>query len=365
MKNVFDKSKKILVTGGAGFIGGALIRRLLLDSSCEIFNLDKIGYASDLTGINTILSKQNSESKNRYKLIKMNLIDQKKLNDLIFAIKPDLIFHLAAETHVDRSIDYPKEFLNSNIIGTYNLLNVVRDFLEESSIKKKDSFRFHHISTDEVFGSLGEEGFFTELSQYDPRSPYSASKAASDHLVNAWHHTYGLPVITTNCSNNFGPWQFPEKLLPLIINKALTKNIIPMYGDGLQRRDWLFIDDHIDAILLAVTKGEIGQKFCIGGGEEKTNKEFILEVCHLVDQIMEFNCRSSKLIESVEDRPGHDFRYSIDSSLAKKQLGWKPKNNFKEALKKTVQWYINNQKWCNNVLSKGNYNSDRLGIFKN
>ena len=364
MEVLFERDKKVLVTGGAGFIGGALIRRLLINNSCEIFNLDKLGYASDLTGIDSILSKAKSDDRERYKFIKLNLVNQKRLREALFSINPDIIFHLAAETHVDRSIDNPSEFINSNIIGTFNLLNTVKEFLEESSIKKRNSFRFHHISTDEVFGSLGNKGHFTESSRYQPRSPYSSTKAASDHLVNAWHHTYGLPTIITNCSNNYGPWQFPEKLLPLIINRALSRRSIPMYGNGLNRRDWLYVEDHIDAILLASKKGKVGQTFCIGGGEEKTNKEVIFQTCKFLEKYLDLDYSCTNLIKNVQDRPGHDFRYSIDSSYAREELGWAPKNTFNEGLKRTIEWYVKNQDWSKKILKKANYNISRMGILK-
>tara|TARA_B100000886_G_scaffold93274_1_gene61652 strand:- start:7435 stop:8532 length:1098 start_codon:yes stop_codon:yes gene_type:complete len=363
MEILFEKDKKVLVTGGAGFIGSALVRKLLINNNCQIFNLDKLGYSSDHSSIESILSKAKSSDRDRYKLIKLNLINQKDLKEAIFSIKPDVIFHLAAETHVDRSIDFPKDFINSNIIGTFNLLMAVKEFLENIPIKKRNSFKFHHISTDEVFGSLGHEGYFTELSRYQPRSPYSASKAASDHLVSAWHHTYGLPTIITNCSNNYGPWQFPEKLLPVVINKALSKQTIPMYGNGLNRRDWLYVEDHIEAILLASSKGKIGDTFCIGGGEEKTNKEVIFQTCEFLEKYLDLDYSCTNLIRNVEDRPGHDFRYSIDSSYAKKELGWFPRHTFKEGLYKTIEWYVKNQDWTKKVLKNANYNISRMGLI--
>ena len=345
MNNLFFKDhKKALITGGAGFIGGALIRRLLKDTELKIFNLDKLGYASDLKNIENLIKSDNI-SRDKYEFIKFNLCEDKKIHDLINKIKPDLIFHLAAESHVDRSIEGPEVFINSNINGTFNLLEATRLYWEGLPEKKQKKFRFHHISTDEVFGSLSTKGFFTENSNYAPRSPYSASKAASDHLVNAWHHTYGLPVILTNCSNNFGPFQYPEKLIPLAIRMALRGLPIPMYANGQNVRDWLFVEDHIDALILAASLAKPGSNYCVGGFGERTNISVLLSICSILDEMRPRKNPYKNLIQSVSDRPGHDKRYAIDSSLIQKELGWTPNYKFEDALKITVDWYLRNSEW--------------------
>ena len=273
-----SNTRNILVTGGAGFIGGAVVRRLLKNSSLKIFTLDKMGYASDLTSIKQVLSKTDHIENGRYEVLNVDLFNKEATTNALLQADPDLVMHLAAESHVDRSIDSPSTFLNSNIVGTFNLLQAALLHWESLPGERKDRFRFHHVSTDEVYGSLGPKGFFSEKSPYAPSSPYSASKAASDLLVTAWHHTYGLPVVITNCSNNYGPWQFPEKLIPTVILKALANNSIPLYGDGENIRDWLFVEDHVDALLLTATKGEVGTSYCIGGEEERTNRAVVEEV---------------------------------------------------------------------------------------
>jgi dTDP-D-glucose 4,6-dehydratase len=269
--------------------------------------------------------------------------------------------HLAAESHVDRSIVSPGHFIESNILGTFNLLESCRKFFDSLSIEKKSKFIFHHISTDEVFGSLGEKGRFSESTPYDPRSPYSASKASSDHLVRSWYHTYGLPVIITNCSNNFGPWQFPEKLIPLVTLKAIQKEPIPLYGDGSNIRDWLFVEDHVDALLLAALKGKVGETYCIGGYGEKSNKEIVLKICEILDNEIPNQSPHNQLIKYVLDRPGHDKRYAIDPSKIENELGWEPKYGLEKGLRKTVLWYLKNYDWCQNIFKKGNYRLERLG----
>ncbi len=364
MSNLSENFKNILVTGGAGFIGGAVIRQLLINSCANIFNIDKLGYASDLSGINETLSKLKLSNQKRYSQLHFNLSNFSEIEELINKIKPDLILHLAAETHVDRSIENPREFIDSNIVGTFNLLEATRNFLKNSSVDKKNIFKFIHVSTDEVFGSLGENGMFSEKSNYDPRSPYSSTKAASDHLVSSWFHTYNFPAIITNCSNNYGPWQFPEKLIPLVINKVLNKEPIPMYGDGKNIRDWLYVEDHAEAIILVANKGLVGERFCIGGNTEKTNKELIISICEFMDKILNREISSTELISSVPDRPGHDFRYAMDTRLINQKLGWKPSHNFNEGLEKTILWYLNNKVWTKNVLQKSNYNSERIGLIK-
>ena len=349
---------KILITGGCGFIGGALIRKLLTSTDHEILNIDKFGYASDHLSIDQTINQLKT---NKYKLFKINLNNKNKLDEIIQSFEPDLIMHLAAESHVDRSIESPEHFIESNILGTFNLLESCRKFFYSLNIEKKSKFIFHHISTDEVFGSLGEKGRFSESTPYDPRSPYSASKASSDHLVRSWYHTYGLPVIITNCSNNFGPWQFPEKLIPLVTLKAIQKEPIPLYGDGSNIRDWLFVEDHVDALLLAALKGKVGETYCIGGYGEKSNKEIVLKICEILDDEIPNQSPHNQLIKYVLDRPGHDKRYAIDPSKIENELGWKPKYGLEKGLRKTVLWYLKNYDWCQNIFKKGNYRLERLG----
>ena len=348
--------RRILVTGGAGFIGGAVVRRLLRESDALVFNLDKMGYAADLTSIEEI------EAENRHQLLKVDLCDAEATTAAVRQADPDLVMHLAAESHVDRSISGPGAFLESNVTGTFHLLQAVRSHWEGLAAERKQRFRFHHISTDEVFGSLGPEGRFSETTPYDPRSPYSASKAASDHLVNAWHHTYGLPVVLTNCSNNYGPWQFPEKLIPVVILKGATGEAIPVYGDGLNVRDWLYVEDHVDALLLAATQGRIGSSYCVGGHGERTNKEVVTAICQQLDSLRPEGVPHSGLIESVVDRPGHDRRYAIDPSRITTELGWQPRHSFEQGLASTVEWYLQHQEWCEKVRQQAGYAGGRLGI---
>ena len=356
--------KRVLITGGAGFIGGCLVRRLLRESNSFIFNLDKLGYASDTSGIDQCLHDITNDSAKRYQLLHVDLCDKNSLDHAIELADPDFVIHLAAESHVDRSIDSPKAFLDSNVLGTFNLLESVRSHWQKLPLTRKTSFRFHHVSTDEVFGSLGESGRFNEKTSYDPRSPYSASKAASDHLVRAWNHTYDLPIVITNCSNNFGPWQFPEKLIPLVILKALHLESIPLYGDGLNVRDWLYVEDHVEALILVASKGVIGSSYCVGGYGERTNREVVNQICSIMDLRKPVDNLHSELITAVRDRPGHDKRYSIDSSLITSELGWTPKYSFEDALTLTIDWYINNVEWCNKVSAKGDYAGGRIGLNK-
>jgi dTDP-glucose 4,6-dehydratase len=335
----------ILVTGGAGFIGGAVVRRLLRESDALVFNLDKCGYASDLTSIEQVLEElgvgaHTAEGTSRHQLLRVDLTDAEATAAAVHQANPDLVMHLAAESHVDRSIAGPGAFIDSNVIGTFNLLQAVRAHWEQLPAERQATFRFHHISTDEVFGSLGPVGRFSETTPYDPRSPYSASKAASDHLVNAWHHTYGLPVVLTNCSNNYGPWQFPEKLIPVVILKAAAGEAIPLYGDGLNVRDWLYVEDHVDALLLACSRGMLGKSYCVGGHGERTNRQVVEAICTEMDKLQPKRKPHSRLIEQVTDRAGHDRRYAIDPTLITNELGWKPKNSFEESLSRTVQWYL-------------------------
>jgi len=353
---------RYLITGGAGFIGGALVRRLINNERNIVFNLDKLGYASDLESIDNLNKKNNFGN---YTFLKVDLSEKENLYDVIESSKPDVIMHLAAESHVDRSIDQPNHFIESNINGTFNLLQAAKEYWSKLKPNRKNTFRFHHISTDEVYGSLGEEGSFNELTSYDPRSPYSASKASSDHLVRAWFHTYNFPILITNCSNNFGPWQFPEKLIPLVISKALEGKKIPIYGDGLNVRDWLYVDDHIEALLLVIKKGVIGQSYCIGGYGEKTNKFIVELICSILDKKKPRSSSYSELIEYVKDRPGHDKRYSIDSSKINKELGWKSKFKLEESIEKTVNWYLDNYDWVKKIQSNSKYGGERIGRIKN
>ena len=345
MKEIFNSFSRVLVTGGAGFIGNALVRNLLKKDNIKLCNIDKLGYASNTKSINNFIEQNKLDKSKKYTFHKLDLIDKLNLNQLIEDFKPELIIHLAAESHVDNSINNADEFINSNIIGTYNLLESTRKYWESLPSLKKNSFRFHHVSTDEVFGTAKANEKFNENSIYDPRSPYSASKAASDHLVNSWHNTYGLPTIVTNCSNNYGPWQFPEKFIPVIIKNAINLNKIPIYGKGTNIRDWLFVDDHVEAILLTATKGKNGSRYCIGGNNELENIQLVLEICKILDSEIPNNFKYSDLISFVKDRPGHDARYAIDSTKIKNELGWEPKVNFKEGLKLTVKWYLKNRSW--------------------
>ena len=341
--------QRVLVTGGAGFIGGAVVRRLLRETKVQVFNLDKCGYASDLTSIKAL-----PESKQRHHLQQVDLTNSEATAAAVQQADPDLVLHLAAESHVDRSISGPGGFISSNVNGTFHLLQAVRSHWEALPEQRRATFRFHHISTDEVFGSLGPEGRFSETTPYDPRSPYSASKAASDHLVQAWHHTYGLPVVLTNCSNNYGPWQYPEKLIPVVILKAAAGEPIPLYGDGLNVRDWLYVDDHVEALLLAATRGRLGGSYCVGGGStsELNNRQVVEAICTLMDQLRPHGAPHARLITLVSDRPGHDRRYAIDSTLIRSELGWKPRHSFAQGLEATVRWSLDHLDWCKRVLHR-------------
>jgi dTDP-glucose 4,6-dehydratase len=336
---------KILVTGGAGFIGSTLIKSLLKNESHRILNLDVLTYADSLSAL------ANAGNDPRYQFAQIDICDQPSVAKALYDFKPDWILHLAAESHVDRSIENPKAFLQTNVIGTFNMLEVARRYYEDLSGAAKHAFRFLHVSTDEVYGSLGKDGLFSETSPYDPHSPYSASKAGSDHLVRAWATTYGLPVLVTNCSNNYGPYQLPDKLIPLIILKALTGEPIPIYGNGDNVRDWIYVSDHVDALQTIITKGNIGETYAIGGNNEKTNLDLVNCICKLLDQIKPNpnGATYSDQIQFVTDRPGHDKRYAIDSSKIRKQFGWTPKETLESGLKKTVHWYVSNSAWLGSI----------------
>ncbi|MEB3354271.1 MAG: dTDP-glucose 4,6-dehydratase [Cyanobacteriota bacterium] len=353
---------RVLVTGGAGFIGGAVVRRLLRDTGVVVFNLDKLGYASDLTSIERTIEALPAAAE-RHQLLRVDLTDAEATVAAVRAADPDLVMHLAAESHVDRSIEGPAVFLGSNVLGTFHLLQAVRAHWEQLPGARRERFRIHHISTDEVFGSLGPEGRFSEATPYDPRSPYAASKAASDHLVRAWHHTYGLPVVLTNCSNNYGPWQFPEKLIPVVILKAAAGEPIPLYGDGKNVRDWLYVEDHVDALLVAASQGQLGRSYCVGGHGERTNGQVVAAICGVLDALLPAGAPHARLITPVADRPGHDRRYAIDPARISRELGWQPRHSFEEGLAATVRWYLEHRGWCGQVRDRAGYGGGRLGVL--
>ena len=354
--------KTILVTGGAGFIGSALIRFLINETEHRVVNVDKLTYAGNLE---SLISISGSE---RYHFVQSDISNIEIIQHLFTKFQPDLVMHLAAESHVDRSIDGPSEFIQTNIIGTYTLLEVARAYWNKLGSEKKAAFRFHHISTDEVYGDLeGTDDLFTETTPYAPSSPYSASKAGSDHLARAWHRTYSLPVIITNCSNNYGPYHFPEKLIPLVILNALEGKPLPVYGNGKQTRDWLFVEDHARALYKVVTEGKVGEIYNIGGHNEKQNIEVVLAICSLLEELApnkpEGVIAYKNLTTFVTDRPGHDHRYAIDASKIGRELGWKPQETFETGLRKTVQWYLENSEWCQHV-QDGSYQRERLGSIQ-
>jgi dTDP-glucose 4,6-dehydratase len=342
---------KILITGGAGFIGSALVRYLINETEHRVVNVDKLTYAGNLESLKSI------ETSPRYAFEHADICDAPKMAEILNTHQPDAIMHLAAESHVDRSIDGPAAFIETNIIGTYTLLEAARSYWQALPETKKTAFRFHHISTDEVYGDLeGVDDLFTEETSYAPSSPYSASKASSDHLVRAWQRTYGLPVLVTNCSNNYGHFHFPEKLIPLVILNALEGKPLPVYGNGLQIRDWLFVDDHARALLTVVEKGQIGETYNIGGHNEKPNITVVKTICALLEELKPNKpdgvAHYEDLITYVTDRPGHDLRYAIDASKIARELGWTPAETFETGMRKTVQWYINNLDWCQHILER-------------
>lgn len=354
---------KLLVTGGAGFIGSAVIRHIITNTQDEVVNLDKLTYAGNLESLAEVSDNQ------RYAFEQVDICNRTEVDRVLAQHQPDAIMHLAAESHVDRSIDGPADFIETNIVGTYTLLEATRQYWQALEAEKKASFRFHHISTDEVYGDLphpsdtpnAEEYLFTEQSAYAPSSPYSASKASSDHLVRAWQRTYGLPVLVTNCSNNYGPYHFPEKLIPLMILNALEGKPLPVYGKGDQIRDWLYVEDHARALYKVVTKGKIGETYNIGGHNEKQNIEVVHTLCDILQELRPQANSYRDLITTVADRPGHDMRYAIDASKIQKELGWVPEETFETGIRKTVQWYLDNQEWCQRV-QDGSYQRERLGI---
>ena len=349
-------AKRILVTGGAGFIGSAVTRHLIAETEHQVLVLDKLTYAGNLDSLRPV------ENSPRYGFVQADILDAPGVQEIMRSFRPEIVMHLAAESHVDRSIDGPGAFIQTNVVGTYTLLQAALGYWQALPGPERDAFRFHHVSTDEVFGSLGAEGHFTESTAYDPRSPYSASKAASDHLVRAWHHTFGLPVVVSNCSNNYGPYHFPEKLIPLVILNALEGRPLPVYGDGSNVRDWLYVEDHARALLLIAERGRVGESYNVGGHNEKTNLEVVRTICAILDGIApdaRIGPREG-LIAFVADRPGHDHRYAIDPAKIGRDLGWRPQETFETGLAKTVRWYLDNRSWWERIRS-GVYRGERLG----
>ena len=347
---------KIIVTGGAGFIGSAVCRHLVLERRWDVVNIDKLTYAANLESLATLANAPN------YRFVRGDICDAQLVAETLSAFQPDAIMHLAAESHVDRSISGSLDFMRTNVTGTHTLLEAARGYWSSLPANRRDSFRFHHISTDEVYGSLGPSNFFTEETAYDPRSPYSATKAASDHLVSAWHHTYGLPVVISNCSNNYGPYHFPEKLIPLVILNAFEEKPLPVYGDGMNIRDWLYVEDHVRALVLVLTQGRLGDKYNVGGRNERTNLHVVQSICDLVDELLPASRSRRELINFVADRPGHDRRYAIDASKIESELGWRAQETFESGLRKTVQWYLGNQEWWRPLRTKV-YSGERLGLI--
>lgn len=350
---------KILITGGAGFIGSAVVRHIINNTLDSVINVDKLTYAGNLE---SLVSVENSE---RYAFEQVDICDRNTIDVVFEKHQPDAVMHLAAESHVDRSIDGPAAFIETNIVGTYTLLESARAYWNKLDANRKSAFRFHHISTDEVYGDLeGTDDLFIETTSYAPSSPYSASKASSDHLVRAWQRTYGLPTLVTNCSNNYGPFHFPEKLIPLMILNALDGKALPVYGDGMQIRDWLFVEDHARALYKVVTEGEVGETYNIGGHNEKANIEVVKTICSLLEELVptkpEGVAQYQDLITYVTDRPGHDVRYAIDAAKIERELGWTPQETFESGIRKTVEWYLNNKEWWSRVLD-GSYSRERLG----
>lgn len=353
---------KIIVTGGAGFIGSAVVRHIINHTQDSVINVDKLTYAGNLQSLDLV------SGSDRYYFEQVDICDKQALAQLFLQHQPDAVMHLAAESHVDRSIDGPAAFIETNIVGTYTLLEVARGYWNTLSKQRKEAFRFHHISTDEVYGDLhGTDDLFTETTPYSPSSPYSASKASSDHLVRAWLRTYGFPTIVTNCSNNYGPYHFPEKLIPLVILNSLEGKPLPIYGDGSQIRDWLYVEDHARALYKVVTEGEVGETYNIGGHNERKNLEVVKTICSILDELQPTHPNGiehyADLITFVKDRPGHDYRYAIDANKIAKTLGWTPRETFESGIRKTVEWYLTNQIWCSNI-KDGSYARERAGLIR-
>jgi dTDP-glucose 4,6-dehydratase len=347
---------RVLVTGGAGFIGSAVCRHCVLDRRWHVLNLDKLTYAANLKSLTAVESEPN------YRFVRGDICDRGLIDSLLSEFAPDALMHLAAESHVDRSISGSADFVRTNVTGTHTLLEAARAYWSGLKGDAKERFRFHHISTDEVYGSLGATEFFHETMPYDPRSPYSASKAASDHLVNAWHHTYGLPVVISNCSNNYGPFHFPEKLIPLMTINAIESKQLPVYGDGLNIRDWLYVEDHVRALVLVLTNGRVGQRYNVGGRTERSNLQVVHAICDLLDELHPINRSRRDLIKFVTDRPGHDRRYAMDPSKIERDLGWRPQETFETGLRKTVRWYLDNPGWWRPLRAEI-YAGERLGLI--
>ena len=348
--------RRFLITGGAGFIGSALVRHLIGETPDSVLVVDKLTYAGNMESLASVADDP------RFSFVKADIKDAAKMRSVFSSYRPDIVIHLAAESHVDRSIDAPGEFIQTNVVGTFVLLQTAFGYWRDLPANAQSRFRFHHVSTDEVFGSLGDQGYFIEATPYSPRSPYSASKAASDHLVSAWYHTYGLPVVISNCSNNYGPHQFPEKLIPLMIINALEGKPLPIYGDGGNIRDWLYVDDHVRALVTIATKGKPGDTYCVGGCNELTNLNVSTMICELMDELaVKPSMSHANLITFVTDRPGHDRRYAIKPDKIMEELGWRPQEDFASGLRKTVTWYLENRDWWEGIRSKG-YRGERLGV---
>ena len=348
---------RVMVTGGAGFIGSALVRHLVDTVGADVLNIDKLTYAGNLASLSSVENAAN------YRFLRADICDRAAMQEAFASFRPEIVMHLAAESHVDRSISGAGDFIQTNIVGTFSLLDAARGYWDGLEAEAKSAFRFLHVSTDEVYGSLGDDGFFEEVTAYDPSSPYSASKAASDHLAIAWHRTYGLPVVVSNCSNNYGPFHFPEKLIPLMILNALEGKPLPVYGNGANIRDWLYVEDHARALFTIASRGRPGEKYNVGGRNERRNIEVVERICAILDGVFAGKEPHSRLITNVTDRPGHDARYAIDATKLETELGWKAEENFDSGIEKTVRWYLDNEWWWR-PLRDNVYSGERLGTFK-